>query len=69
MADKKPRQVFIQSQTFFDADRWDAHARIGELMAQGVTQIAVAFERDEWTVSWPSIRPANPLAPSPGVAA
>lgn len=62
------RQLFIQSQTFFDADRWDAHAKVGELMAQGITQIAVSFERGEWTVSWPSIRPVNPLVPQGAVA-
>jgi len=63
------RKLYIQSQTFFDSDRWDAHAKVGELMAQGVTQIAVSFERGEWTVSWPSIRPVNLLATTPGIAA
>jgi hypothetical protein len=59
-----PKPNYIHSQTYFDADRWDAHAKVGELMAQGITQIAVSFENGEWTVSWPLKRPVD-LLPTP----
>lgn len=58
------KQNFIHSQTYFDSDRWDAHAKVGELMAQGITQITVAFVGGEWTVSWPMKRPVE-LLPTP----
>ena len=63
------RKLYIVSQTFFDADRWAAHDKVGELMAQGVSQITISYEHDEWTVSWPHRRPPNPLVTDRGIAA
>lgn len=54
---------YIRSQTFFDGDRWAAHDFVGVLLARGVTQITIAEERDEFTVSWPEREP--PAAESP----
>lgn len=46
---------FIACRTFFDGDRWSAHDFVGQLMAQGVRQIAVHHNAPlEWTVSWPA---------------
>ena len=66
MATKK-RQFYIASQSFFDNDRWSAHDKVGELLAQGVRQITVALEGDAYTVSWPSRQPA-PVVPEASAA-
>lgn len=58
MADLK---AYIHSESFFQHDRWSAHDKVGELLARGVTQIAVAKHGDEWTVSWPEIKPQNAM--------
>ena len=49
----KKREFYIHSQSFFDHDRWAAHEKVGELLANGITQITVSLEGDAYTVSWP----------------
>lgn len=66
MAAKKP--TYIHSQSFFDHDRWAAHEKVGELLAQGVTQITISLEGDAYTVSWP-VRDRLPAVIPEGSAA
>jgi hypothetical protein len=63
--------AYIHSQSFFDHDRWAAHDKVGELLARGVRQIALALEGDAYTVSWPEREPAPVIPPAPeeGIAA
>lgn len=50
---------YIHTRTFFQHNRWDAHDFIGELMARGITQLAVALQGDDWTIAWREPTPPN----------
>lgn len=53
---------YIHTRTFFQNNRWDAHDFIGELMARGITQFAVALQGDDWTVAWREHTPPDVVA-------
>lgn len=63
--DPAPIEFFPHSRTFFGLDFWGAHALVGELMANGILDIAVTTNGPEITVRWSSpIRPLVRVYPS-----
>lgn len=59
---KAPKRTgYVHTQTFFQNNRWDAHAKVGELMARGVTQIALYLRDNDWQVSWVEATPPDVL--------
>lgn len=52
-------QRYVHTRTFFQFDRWAAHDLIGELLARGVTQVAIALEGSDYTVAWTERTPPD----------
>lgn len=50
---------YIHYRTFFQGDRWSAHDLVGELLARGITQMAIADDAGDITVAWREATPPN----------
>ena len=59
MSENKATAPYIWHKTFFQHNRWDAHALVGELLARGITQVAIALVGADWIVSWPERVPPD----------
>ena len=54
-----PPTGYMHTRTFFQGARWSAHDLVGELLARGIPQIAIAqTDGTDWTVSW--VEPSPP---------
>lgn len=52
---------YVHQRTFFQHNRWSALDLVGELLANGVTQVSMALQGDDWIVSWVSSVPPDVL--------
>lgn len=50
---------YVHTQTFFQHNRWTMHEKIGELLANGVQQIAMVLIGADWQLTWIDRRPPN----------
>lgn len=50
---------YVHTRTFFQYNRWSAHDLIGELLANGITQISIFRDDADWVVSWVSPFPPD----------
>lgn len=61
--ERKPSTTgYIHQRTFFQHNRWSAHDCVGELLAQGITQVTIAKHGEDWVVSWVSTTPPDVLS-------
>lgn len=50
---------YVHTQTFFQHNRWSMHDKVGELLANGITQISMVKLGADWQLSWLAHAPPN----------